>query len=451
MTDGPINEGELESLFGGLQEWPLVGLAVSGGPDSLAMLYLYARWRSIQTDPPATYILTVDHQMRAASGSEADTVAAHAKSLGLAHDTLVWSGSKPTTGLLNAARDARYRLMSERLARELPSPRALLTAHTQDDQAETVLMRLGRGSGLTGLAGIKPQRLLSLEHSVTLIRPMLKVPKSRLEATLISLGISWTNDPTNADLRFERPRLRLSATARHEVGLSNAALAQTAARLSRADAALNLEARALERSAVVVDPGVSAAIDRLKFNASPDELRIRLLDRLLRLLGGVSPPPQMSEVERLNERWPHLPQVTLGGCLIVPGPATVSIFREPGRLGLPELNLAPGSAAVWDNRFQVSLGAAAPAACTIRALNAMQFRDLYASCEGLRAPSARAGVTLPSFWMNGSLLAVPGLGSLRPKLGIERHMPCMASSQTLETLGMLCQVAPLSLDEDAKR
>lgn len=451
MTDGPITDGELAALFGCLRSWLLVGLAVSGGPDSLAMLYLYARWASTQAGPPRTLVLTVDHQVRAASRLEADTVAAHAKSLRLPHETLLWTGPKPATSFQEKARDARYRLLRERLAREDASPRALLTAHTQDDQAETLLMRLGRGSGLSGLAGIKPQRLMSAEPVVKLVRPLLDLPKARLEATLTALGIPWADDPTNTDQRFERPRLRLSASARRDAGLSNAALAQAAARLARADTALELATDALQSSAVESDLGVSASIDRKLFEAAPDEIRIRLILRLLGRLGGISPPPQLSEVERLNARWPQLTRtVTLGGCLLVPGPV-VSIYREPGRVGLPVLDLAPGASIIWDNRFRVSLSPDAAAPCTVRSLDAKQWAALNATCEALHRLSPRAALTVPSFWTHDQLVAVPSLGPLRHKADRERHMACMASPQTLETLGRHCQAAPLSPDDDANR
>ena len=442
--EGPITDDELAALFGGLRNWPVIGLAVSGGADSLALLQLYARWLGGAPSPPMTLVLTVDHQLRAGSGAEAEFVARHTKSLGLHHETLIWDEPKPLTGRAEAARDARYRLMSHRLAREPAAPRAVVTAHTQDDQAETLLMRLARGSGVAGLAAMKAQRLLPAQDGVALVRPLLGVSKARLEATLIAAGHTWVNDPTNADLRFERPRLRLGQAARHAAGLTNAALAQTAARLARADVALIAATDALEAAAVRADPGVSALIDLALFSAAPDELRVRLLDRLLRSLGGLSPPPRMSELEALAGRWLHLVRATtLGGCVIEPQDRTVSIFRETGRTGLETLELAPGACTTWDGRFRVALAATAPASCLVRALDAQSWSHLSAACPALRPVSARAALTLPSFWVDDQLICVPRLGPLTLKPGFERHMPCIAPQSTLEALGALCGANPL--------
>ena len=332
--DTPISGLELPALFAPLARFPIIALAVSGGPDSLALLHLFAHWRTLSAPAQPGLVLTVDHGLRPQSATEATFVAREARALGLPHETLLWNGPKPATGLSNAAREARYRLLCERLAREPESPRALITAHTQDDQGETVLMRLARGSGVDGLAGIRPERLLLPEHAITLLRPLLTIPKSRLEATLSALGKTWITDPTNADPRFERPRLRQSAALRESAGLTNAAIALSAQRLARANDALIAATDALERAAVRHDPGISATIERAAWMAAALELRIRLLDRLLRACGGSHPPPQLSEVERLAGRLlTATTPTTLGGCLILPDNDTITLTREPGRPG----------------------------------------------------------------------------------------------------------------------
>ncbi len=126
----PLTGADTASLFADLARFPLIALAISGGPDSLALLHLYARWRNTLPNPPATLVLTVDHALRPQSASEAQFVASQSASLCLRHETLVWSGPKPAHGLSAAARDARYQLLTGRLAREPLSPRALLTART---------------------------------------------------------------------------------------------------------------------------------------------------------------------------------------------------------------------------------------------------------------------------------------------------------------------------------
>ena len=332
--DTPITGPELPALFAPLARFPIIALAVSGGPDSLALLHLFARWRTLSSPAQPALVLTVDHGLRTQSAPEAAFVANEARALGLPHETLLWEDPKPQTGLSNAAREARYRLLCERLARETASPRALITAHTQDDQAETLLMRLARGSGVDGLAGIRAERLLSSQHAITLLRPLLAVPKSRLEATLSALGKTWITDPTNADPRFERPRLRQSAALRESSGLTNSAIALSAQRLARANDALIAATDALERAAVCHEPGGSATIERAAWMAAALELRIRLLDRLLRHCGSCRPPPQLSEVERLAGRLlTATTPTTLGGCLILPDKDIITLNREPGRSG----------------------------------------------------------------------------------------------------------------------
>ena len=331
----PVTDAEIAELFGPLARWPAVMLAVSGGSDSLALLHLYARWRSLGFGAnPAAMVVTVDHGLRAESRAEAEFVASEARSLGLAHETLTWEGDKPTTGRQAAARDARYRLMGERLAQDAASPRALVTAHTQDDQAETVLMRLARGSGIDGLAAMAPERPLHSGSDITLVRPLLSVPGNRLKATLTALDRKWIEDPSNANPANERVRVRQVLASATERGLSSEALSLTAHRLQRARAALEVGTTALERTAAVIRWGLSTTIARARFEAAPVELRLRLIDRALWRHGGSHPRARLIELERLCERLPGLTgATTLGGCLIIPGADGLMIVREPGRAG----------------------------------------------------------------------------------------------------------------------
>lgn len=158
--DEPISDAAAASLFDDLSPLPAVVLAVSGGPDSTALLWLAARWRAARKKGPALLAVTVDHGLRKEAAGEARAVAKLARRLGIAHRTLRWTGAKPKTGLSQAARAVRYRLLAQ-VARKAGAP-AVLTAHTRDDQAETMLIRMSRGSGLTGLAGM--QRVSFLPH-----------------------------------------------------------------------------------------------------------------------------------------------------------------------------------------------------------------------------------------------------------------------------------------------
>jgi tRNA(Ile)-lysidine synthase len=434
-----IGVDELEPLFGRLRSWPLVVLAVSGGADSLAMLHLFARWHARNAPPaPAVLVVTVDHGLRASSAEEARFVAREAAALGLPHETLAWVGGKPATGIADAARKARYHLMTTRLARAPQTPRALVTAHTQDDQAETLLMRLARGSGVDGLSAMASERPLSDEHAVTLVRPLLAVPKARLIATLQDLGRTWIEDETNADERFERPRWRAQAALRVAAGLSNAALSLTARRLARARDALEASTGTLWRAAVATHDGLWTQIARGPFEAAPLELRIRLLSQVIADQGGDHPAAALAEVERLADRLgaPGFAGATLGGCLIEPGSTHIAVYREPGRDGLHEFALAPGTVGVWDGRFCAALAAGAPGPCQVRALTPAEWRGL----DSLSAIPDRAAITVPGFWVNGRLVSAPSLCVLPPCDSSSRHGDCRAPQLIEAAFAPFCAV-----------
>ena len=147
----PISASEAKRLFAEWKSAPAIVLAVSGGPDSIALMWLAARWRSALKRGPRLIAVTVDHGLRAEAAAEARDVKRLARTLDLPHRTLRWSGAKPKTGLPAAAREARYRLLAQAARRN--GATHILTAHTRDDQAETLLMRLLRGSGIAGLCG----------------------------------------------------------------------------------------------------------------------------------------------------------------------------------------------------------------------------------------------------------------------------------------------------------
>src|SRR4026209_901339 len=239
MSAPPISIAEasrlLEPLIEPLKSLPRVALAVSGGPDSLAMMHLAAWLRSARRLGAELSVLTVDHGLRASSREEAPMVGRMASSLELPHTILAWkAGDAHGTSLQAKARTARYDLMAAHCqANDIPS---LVPAHHLDDQAETFLMRLKRGSGLDGLAAI-PQR--GAWGGIVLLRPLLDVPKARLIATLAEKGIGFVSDPSNADERFERARVRGGSAAVAAPGLTPEALAQCARRLRRAREALD--------------------------------------------------------------------------------------------------------------------------------------------------------------------------------------------------------------------
>jgi tRNA(Ile)-lysidine synthase len=240
----PFTRSDLQSLFAGFETVPALVLAVSGGPDSTALMVLAARWRKRLKRPPRLLAVTIDHGLRPESKREAVAAKRLAGALGITHRTLRWTGRKPRTGLPEAARIARYRLLAQ--AARAAGARHVLTGHTLDDQAETVLFRLARGSGLGGLGAMaRVSGFPGQSHSpagensrLVLIRPLLDIRKARLLATLQKAGIPYADDPTNRDPRFMRPRLRAAMSSLAREGLSPERLASLARRMRRATDAL---------------------------------------------------------------------------------------------------------------------------------------------------------------------------------------------------------------------
>jgi tRNA(Ile)-lysidine synthase len=324
----PLTAAEARALFTGFKDLPAIVLAVSGGPDSVALMWLAARWRGAIKRGPRLIAVTVDHGLRREAAAEAHNVKTLAKTLGVEHHTLRWRGAKPNTGLPAAARDARYRLLA-RLARDHDTVH-ILTAHTRDDQAETVLMRMSRGSGLAGLSAMAPQ---SERHGVVLARPLLDVPKSRLVATLDKAGIAFATDPTNHDSVFTRPRLRALMPALAREGCDARNLVRLASRLARANAALEAVADAAERALVVFDrTSLRSDLDAETFFTAPEEIRLRLLTRAIDRAGHEG-PAELGKAEallrNLNEalsaKKPVRLKQTLAGAIVSFGRNLISV------------------------------------------------------------------------------------------------------------------------------
>lgn len=417
-----VDATEAARLFEPLLAYRTVALAVSGGGDSLALLHLVARWRAGQSTGPTLLVLTVDHGLRAEAAAEAAFVAAEAATLGLPHEALSWTGSKPQSGLPAAAREARYRLMLNRLALET-QPAALVTAHTQDDQAETLLMRLARGSGVDGLAGMAPARAVEGSPGLTLVRPLLGIAGERLRATLTSLGRTWVEDPTNKDLDQERPRLRAARPVLDAIGLDASALARSAGRLRHARDALDWATRRLADDVMTETPGVAVTLDRGALASAPRELTIRLLGAILRRIGGEHPDPRLIEIERLADMLrsgPRSGAYTLAGTVVriepddEPGDhpsGRILIVRERGRQLLPVQTLAPGQSATWDRRFHLTLPDTAPSPVVIRSPTEEEWSAIRRSLTATLPWPPSVGLTCPIFESpDGTILQRSALG-----------------------------------------
>jgi tRNA(Ile)-lysidine synthase len=339
-ADAAVGDDELSALFRGLDDLPGLVIAVSGGPDSTALLLLAARWAKRlekHKKPPRLLAVTIDHGLRREAAAEAAAVKRLARRLGIAHRTLHWRGEKPASGLQEAARSARYRLLAQEAARA--GLAHVLTAHTLDDQAETVLFRLARGSGVGGLAGMAPVALIPGQDGddrIFLLRPLLHLPKSRLVATLRAARLAYSDDPSNRDPRFTRARFReelMPALARE--GLDAQGLSRLAMRMRRAEASLEF-AVAAARAALAPAPWPSrgpVVFERTGFADLPAEVGLRLLGRAIAHAGDEG-PVELGKLEALYEALRQARgrlRRTLAGAVVTLGDDRLAVERAPAR------------------------------------------------------------------------------------------------------------------------
>jgi tRNA(Ile)-lysidine synthase len=325
-----LTSAEADALLAPLADASSLLIAVSGGPDSVALLAMAAEWAAARTSPRIA-AATVDHGLRAESAAEAEAVAALCQRLGAPHATLVWTGAKPKSRLQERARDARYRLLGMH-ARAIGAEQ-IVTAHHADDQAETILFRLMRGSGISGLRGMEAR---SERGGLTIARPLLGVAKARLIATCRGRGLAFVDDPSNADPRFARTRLRTLLESLSAEGLDAEGFARLARRAAEAD-------DALQRAAAAADArlGCHGAIDARSLLAEPAAIVQRILMRRIAATGGRDfSDVGLEKVEALAERLkdalaggrPH--SANLGGTMVsLSAKAALSLTPEPPRRG----------------------------------------------------------------------------------------------------------------------
>lgn len=337
----PISDSEAARLLAHFTAAPSVLLAVSGGPDSTALLLLAAHWRKQRKRGPILHAVTVDHGLRAEARREASAVKKLAHSLGVSHRTVRWQAAKPKAGLQEKARIARYDLLAAHAARV--GARHIVTAHTRDDQAETVLFRLARGSGLSGLAAMAHIAPMPVGNDATLLlcRPFLDVPKARLLATLEARGVSFSDDISNHDPRFTRVRWRMLMPALSREGLDSSRLAVLAQRLRRANAALDrvVDAAARHLSARHGQQSITFAAEQ--FLDLPAEIALRLAGRAIDAVGNEG-PVELAKLERLMEKVAVAAlararfRATLAGAMVTLSRHGLTIERAPARRNPPK-------------------------------------------------------------------------------------------------------------------
>lgn len=413
--DLPVSEAEAANLFAPLRDRAGIALAVSGGADSSALLFLWARARAVDPTLPPAVVLTVDHRLRPEAAAEADRVAARAAEFGFPHHTLVWTESRPGGNLQARAALARRRLLLDRAA-DLGCD-TLVLAHHADDQAETFLTRLARGSGVVGLAGMAPRRM---QDGLLVARPFLALPKARLVATLVAAGLDWCEDPSNADPHYARARLRAARPVLDGLGLTRERLVATARAMARAAAALELQRATLDREAVVRHPAGWTTIVATSLLAAPEEIRLRLLSRLIGDTTGTPYGPRLDALETLDSEIIEAARDgrrlvrTLGGARIEVRRGLVWLAPEIGRTPA-RLRLAPGEAGLWRaERVRLSVAARGPVIVAPLGAEGRRLvtnrRCIAADCLGRPAPSAVILESVTAIFVEDRLVACPALG-----------------------------------------
>lgn len=400
--DGPL----LGPLPAGLPDGP-IGVAVSGGGDSLALLILLqeAGLRPLRA-------VTVDHGLRPDSAAEAAEVAALCAARGIAHETLVWSGSaRPEGNLQDQARNARRSLMAAWAERH--GLAAVALGHTEDDQAETFLLRLARGSGVDGLSAMRP---LSFGDGIFWVRPLLGVPREALRVFLRARGLTWFEDPSNDNPRFDRVRMRAALPELAALGLDARRLATTAAALGRARDALEQATADLASCTLEEGRAGDLILDRRPLAAAPEELRLRLLADALAWVSGARYRPRLESLVSLLaaiER-SDFGGLTLHGCILRPHRGRIAIRREPARVAPP----VPFNHGRWDGRW--SLSAPAEVQTTRWTIGALGFSGLRALHDWRDTGLAREALaSTPAVWQDDTLVGAPVLG-VGPALTVRR-------------------------------
>ena len=334
----------LPSLFKGLPKSGRLLVAVSGGGDSLALLYLSSAWAK-QHDIEL-FAATVDHGLRPEAGAEAAFVSSVCASLGIPHKILEWQGQKPGSGISALARDARYGLLETHAASI--DTQVIMTGHTLDDQAETVAMRLDRtglehsGRGLAGMA-----RRTRLPRKTILYRPLLGLTRQELRNYLNSIGQPWIEDPTNQDQSYERVRVRKYLTGKEDEIRQLGRFSSTVGRLR---ALQNDYAVELLQKTAHWEEGLAVQLSGfLLVDGMLKNVQVLALQIVVGIVGGCRFLPQEAAVRRFLEN--PAPKTTFGSCVIERLGDDMRVFRE--KRNLPVLTLMPGESAIWDGRIKI--------------------------------------------------------------------------------------------------
>jgi tRNA(Ile)-lysidine synthase len=366
-----------------------IGVAVSGGSDSLALLHAARAWGVV------VEAVTVDHGLRPEAAEEAAYVAEVCRGLGVPHSVLRWEGWDGRGNLQDQARQNRYALIAGWA--EALRLRSVALGHTKDDQAETLLMRLAREAGVEGLASM---RLVFEREGVRFDRPFLFDRRADLRAYLTSLGVRWIEDPSNEDESFGRVRARRALESLAPLGIEAEALFRVALNLRDASDALGQMASDFARAKVKAAGG-DLIFDRTALRRLPAEIARRLAGHAPMFVASAAYPPRREPLDGLMEHLRAAGSVTLHGCLVTVSDMTVRVAREHAAVA----GLRGPTQAMWDRRWR--LAGPHEDGLEVRALG-----EAVRACPDWRTTALPRASLLasPSVWRGDVLVAAPVAG-----------------------------------------
>ena len=390
--------GKIDSFLDSLSNNPsALGIAVSGGSDSLGLLYLINSWPNKRN--LKIIVLTVDHNLRDGSSDEASYVGKLCKNLGLKHKTLLWAREDLKGNLSANAREARYFLMQK----ALPSSALLITGHTLDDQAETFLMRLRRGSGVDGLSSMAERSYLSFGgDDLMIFRPLLKFERQTLRDVLNFHEVKWLEDPTNSDEGFERVRVRKLLTSFAELGLDKTKISKTASLMQSAKTALNHFAFDFYEKFGSCMYG-DIIFDFEEFSNLPLDIKRRLLAAAQQWVSSQKYRPRLSQIDALLDSINEKTAFSGSGTICYFHDKSIQITRELNSC-VNEIEAANGL--IFDNRWELSTSANC-AEFTVKCLGENGFKSLDANVR--KEIPYKTIIVLPALFKDSALINFPFL------------------------------------------
>ena len=411
----PIKDLPEVKLFNKYIDNKPIALAVSGGPDSTAMMQIAALSKKLKNSNVT--VIVVDHGLREESKNEANIVGQNAKLLGFKFKILKWDGVKPKTRIQEIARKTRYKLMTSWCKKK--GIEKLFLAHHLDDQVETFLMRLGKGSGVDGLAVMNYVTEIS---SLKLVRPFLEIPKTRFIKILSITNLEWISDPSNFNSDYKRSRIRKILPILSKEGINSKQIGLVIKRMRSVKDALNAQTDILLKKYLSNVHNVAYFLNKeLLKDEKEKEILLRVLEKIFMNISGSIYPPRRNKLENILS-WilenNNVKARTLTGVVVRKRKSELIFYREPDDC-YKSVNIRPLTSrySCWDDRFFLKANKSND--LQIRALGDVGIKILkeekILKRQGFQNVPLSAWKTVPGVWSKKRLISVPTLGYCRQK------------------------------------